>query len=183
MKIKLAFAFIFLLSAQVDAQDSAFVYFNQIVAGPLYGTRGAATIQVTTVHGVRWKRWSAGIGGGYDRYQKWHVVPVLVHGSYAPVLSRQRALELQLNVGTSWARRINNTEDFYIYREDRGHMIHPAISYSLRAGQWRIYFIAGYKFQRLNYERSSRWWQQSPFREYVTRNSERLTVQLGLGWH
>jgi hypothetical protein len=74
-------------------------------------------------------------------------------------------------------------EEAYYYTSDGGVFINPKIGCRIETGAWNIYFMAGYKFQRIDYSKTYRWagLNQSPL--FVEQDMERFSVHLGLGWN
>lgn len=172
------------VAAQSDSTFTGTYYFGSLNSGVLFGKKGNGnSFSVSTIHGVRYKRFALGAGLGYDAYPDWNVLPLFASVGYDVVQGRRNALYLQLNSGYSkaWATAANNSQS--LYAVDGGYFYHPIVGYRITRDHLTVYFSAGYKFQRLTYEERPGWWTWGTAGSKVTvqRNIERLSLHLGLG--
>jgi hypothetical protein len=207
MKLFGLLTFIFLLGAgTLPAQQTVVqepertrpVYYNTFLSGGLFGRddRGT-TVSFSTVHGIRFNRLSVGAGIGYDDYTRsnmasgyfgsemyvrWKSMPLFISASYEFITVKQNALFLQLNGGYSkiWANNVLIAKNV-----DGGINISPMAGYRLSSGKLRLYFAAGYKWQKNNYEYGSLMWIWGYPAEgvSVTERMERAVLQIGFGWN
>jgi hypothetical protein len=174
--------------AQVDSLAAKrFTYFNNVLAGSLLGKRElGSSLTLSTIHGVRFKNLSVGIGAGYDTYQYWRTMPVFATVIFDVArFKNDNALFFQMAGGHAWAWRAKIENDPYKYREDGGITIQPGIGYRIKTNQWSLYVSAAYKMQRINYERISRWWdwEVAGNRTTVEQEINRVSIQIGFGLH
>jgi hypothetical protein len=176
-----------LLSAQNDSLPSptnSLGYFNQFFSGGLLGKSGTGgSLSASTVHGVRYKKLSIGAGLGYDSYGIWRAMPVVASVGYDLHDSGLNRVFLQLNYGHAWTSNIGAQNSGYIYTSSGGRVINPMVGYRVASGKWRMYLMAGYKFQRINYTQTYKWRTWTGDRMTVEQDMERLSVQLGVGWN
>jgi len=162
------------------------------MSGALFGKDGYGTyISVNTVHGVRYKRFTAGIGTGYDAYKDWNTLPVFGSISYDFLRIKNDAFFVQFNGGYAWAFYSPRSDSYYNdYDSKGGRMLNPMIGYRFHvSNKVRLYISAGYKFQRINYEFANNWYMYDmmPGANYlppvtkVQRDMDRVVVQIGFG--
>ena len=176
----------FSVSAQPDSSFSKVTYFNSIHAGGLLGKKGnGSSLTASLIHGVRYKNSSFGIGIGYDAYRDWRTMPLFGSVSYDFARIRNNAFFIQLNAGHSKAWNPLEDQEQFVYDEPGGRFIHPLLGYRIHTQKFSLYMTAGYKLQRLAYEQTPRWalWGYSGHRVTIEHDIERLSVQLGFGFH
>jgi len=165
-------------------------YTNNLMFGALFGKNGYGTyISLNTTHGVRYGRWTAGIGTGYDVYKDWNTLPVFGSVSYDFAHSGEHTFFAQLNGGYAWA--FYSVTDYTNMDSKGGRMFNPMVGYRFKiSDKVRLYLSAGYKFQRINYEFTPNvfyMYDWVPGATYVTpvtkvqRDMDRVVVQIGLG--
>jgi hypothetical protein len=175
----------FSVFAQPDSTASKISYFNSFHAGGLFGKKGSGSGEsFSTIHGIRFKRFAFGIGVGYDAYQEWRTLPVFASVTYDFLKLRDNAFFIQINAGYSKAWYPLEEEDQFTYDRKRGPCAHPLIGYRIHSNKFDLYLTAGYKFQGINYLQTPRWWNWAPGSKItVGRDIERISIQLGFGFH
>lgn len=169
--------------AQSDSTFSKATYFNSVHAGGLLGKKGhGSSLTASTIHGIRIKRISLGIGAGYDAYLEWRTLPVFGSVGYDFLPLRQNAFFLQFNAGYSKAWNPHSNDDQYIFDEEGGTFIHPLVGYRIHSNKFSLHLTAGYKFQNMVYEQTPRWWAWPGSKATVERDIERISIQLGFGF-
>jgi hypothetical protein len=156
MKIKFCIILIFATTLLAHAQSDStkrVKYFNQFTAGGLMGKSGQGTgVTLSTIHGIRIKRLSVGAGLAFDSYRNWNVVPIFGSISFDVANIKTNSLFLQLNIGYSFANRIDlEGPGLPSYKEYGSQMINPMIGYRINAKKYRLYVQAGHKFQVVHY--------------------------------
>jgi hypothetical protein len=175
---------------QVQQQDSTTAtarikYSNALFLGAQFAQSTIGnSITLSTQHGVRYKRFFAGAGIGYDEFPEWRSVPFFASLA-ADVLriGRTDALFVQVSGGICRVWHPVTDNDFNTFENAAGKMIHPMLGFRHSSGLLRLYITAGYKLQRLNYDFYPRWWIWWPpsYRTSVEHNIDRLVVQIGIG--
>ena len=61
-------------------------------------------------------------------------------------------------------------------------MIYPGLGYRIAAEKWSVYITGGYRFQRLKYVQTNRFWPDA-YKNTITQKSERVVIQIGFGLH
>ena len=142
-------------------------------------------MSLSTIHGIRHKRFALGIGLGYDVYQEWRTLPLFGSLAYDFFRYRGNSFFIQLNGGYSKAWYSLADEDQFTYKEKGGIFLHPLVGYRIYTPKIDVYLTAGYKFQRLTYDQTPKWWAWGYPRNKITvdRDIERLSIQIGLGFH
>jgi hypothetical protein len=176
------FLFPVLLKAQQDTVPAAnrFSYFNAIHSGVLMAKKDEGiTVSVSTLHGVRYKGFFGGLGIGYDAYNEWRTVPMFASLGLEAKGKKQNFLFFQLQGGYALARNIPS-DNFQVtrYKSKGGGMINPTVGYRIKKENVSLYFMAGYRFQRLDYE-ANLWWGSNT--SSVKREIQRITFHIGFG--
>lgn len=188
----LGFCFIltaFTLAAQPDSVSSNhhnhIKYSNSFLAGALLGKKGNGSYTtLTTVHGMRCNRLSAGLGTGYEGYTEWRTLPLFAAVSYDFAKVKDNAFFVQFNGGYSFAYRTAEYEDNRDYDIDGGKTFSGILGYRIKTNKLSIYISSGYKFQRIKYSYTSSFWWNADVAAPVTtveRDMERFVVQIGVG--
>jgi hypothetical protein len=175
----------FFAIGQADSSFSKLSYFNSFHAGGLFGKKGNGSgASFSTIHGIRIEKFAFGIGVGYDAYREWRTLPVFVSLNYDFFRFRGNAFFVQVNAGYSKAWYPLEDGEF-IYDNKRGPFLHLLLGYRINAHKFNLYLTAGYKFQTIDYEQTSMWWTWGfpGSRTYVSRDMERISIQLGFGFH
>ena len=171
----------FSATAQSDSSFSKSSWFLSIHSGALLGNKGnGSSLSATVIQGVRYDRFSLGVGLGYDAYNEWRTLPVFVGLGYEFIKRGERSFFFQINTGYSKAWNPSSPLEQFFYSSEDGFFYHPFLGYSLKQEKITLYVTAGYKFQRLNYRRTSQWWGAAPVAK-VEQDIERLSVQIGIG--
>jgi hypothetical protein len=188
IKLPLVFILFLLITASVCAQEATrekpHRYFNQFVAGGLFGEKDRGTsFTFSTFHGMQFRDLRVALGTGYDSYQDWRVLPLYAMVSIDLAKIKSNAIYLSLNggFGKAWYRAQNEWQDF---DANRAFSIGPVVGYRIVADKWNINLSAGYKWQRIEYDTTSvyYWHFADPGIRYsVTQDIERIVVQLGFG--
>lgn len=164
--------FILFFSQHVEAQEenagTNATYFNYLQSGMLLGKSGTgSSVTISTVHGLRMKRFSFGIGIGYDDYSRntidyylyqpaiydnWRSMPVFAAVSYDWLSLKNGALFLQVNAGYAkmWERRTGEIDRASDVKG--GFLFNPMTGVRINAANMRLYILAGYKIQRNSYK-------------------------------
>jgi hypothetical protein len=179
------FVFLFfpvLLKAQQDTVPAVnrFSYFNAIHSGVLMAKKDEGiTVSVSTLHGVRYKNFFAGLGIGYDAYNEWRMVPFFATLGVEAEGNKQNFLFFQLEAGYALARNIP-VENFQVtrYKSRGGGIVSPMVGYRIKKENISLYFMTGYRFQRLDYE-TNVWWGSNSIS--VKREIQRITFHIGFG--
>jgi hypothetical protein len=171
-------------SAQTDTtQRTRVSYFNYLSSGTLLAKKDeGVTVSLSTVHGIRYKEFFTGIGVGYDVYQEWRMVPVFYSIGVESVIRGKpnHFVLLQLQGGHSFVRNIPS-ENFQIvrYESKGGALFAPMAGYRIKKENVSLYFLIGYRFQRIQYEIDSFWNPQQ--RSSVKRDIQRISLHIGFG--
>lgn len=174
----------FSVSAQPDSSFSKATYFNSIHAGGLLGKKGnGSSLTASIIQGIRNKNFAFGIGIGYDAYLEWRTLPVFGSLSYDFAGFRENAFFIQLNAGYSKAWNPLADNDQIVYDGKGGRYIHPLLGYRIHTDKFSLYLTAGYKLQRITYETPKWIWGFPTNKVTIERDIERLSVQLGFGFH
>lgn len=198
MGIKTALVLIFLLpiswiaysqSDNVRTDKKKIQYTNSFLSGALFGEKGMGnSLTFSTIHGIRFGRWMAGAGLGYDTYSEWNVIPLIGAISFDFDKLGRNAFYVQFNAGytKSWQRE--PAEGAVNYEEEGGFMINPTVGYRIRVEKYSLYISAGYKFQRIHYSYNNQywWWGDSAApssTSHVQQDMNRVSVQIGFGLH
>lgn len=158
-------------------------YFLEVLSGPWIGKKKLGVdFTSSVVQGIRYKRLFGGLGVGFDTYDYWRIVPVYGTLGFDVARLGENAIFLTLGAGHSFTRNPVPEEDqFYSFEEEDGRNFRTSLGYRIAASDhWRIYFVAGYKYQRLRYMETWSWggpnsWQTS------TITIERFYLQIGIG--
>jgi len=172
--------------AQSDSILSKTSYFISIHAGGLLAEKGnGSSLSVALLQGVRHQRLAFGIGIGYDAYTEWRTLPLFGSLSYDFAQCGGHAFFVQVNGGYSkaWNPVVGETQ--FKYKQENGNFFHPLMGFRIRSESLRVYFTAGYKFQRLAYQQTPTSWIWGYPASSVTtqRDMERISVQIGVGFH
>ena len=195
---------ILLFSLSVKAQEEISipkaVYFNYVQSGLLLGRSGTgSSVSVSTVHGLRLRKFALGIGIGYDDYSRntietylyqpaiydnWKSMPVFAAVSYDWLSLRNGALFFQTNIGYAkmWER---HTGQFDRASDVKGgFLFNPMAGMRINAAKMRLYISAGYKFQRNDYKFDNGGIWSYPGRLVsVEETLQRAVVKIGFGFN
>lgn len=167
---------------QSDSTFSKPVYFNAIYSGAMFGKKGYGTsFSASTIHGIRKKYSSLGLGIGYDAYRDWVTMPIFASYSCDFNKLRTKNFFLQMKVGYSFAWFPTDEDYWLIYDSHGGIIIEPLFGYRIILDRVSLYISAGYKWQRVKYEEKIRGWDNPSSRVTTQREFQRLTFQLGFG--
>jgi hypothetical protein len=170
------------VSAQSDSlQINPITYFNYLSSGTLLAKKDKGiTVSLSTLHGLRYNRLFAGIGVGYDVYDEWRIVPFFsAMGMEFP--TGKNALLFQLHGGYSLIHNIPVNEFQPRYTSDGGTTFGGLFGYRIKKENVSLYFMAGYKFQRFQYDEVFPWsptWSTS-----VKRDIQRVQLSMAFGMH
>jgi hypothetical protein len=175
--------FSFSVAAQPASSSLRPVYFNSIEVGGLLAKKGDGTsLAASMIHGLRIKNLSVGLGIGYDAYPEWRTLPVFGSVGYDFARVKKNKLFLQLNGGRSKNWNPQPDDSAFIYADEGGWIVHPVVGYRISSESFSLYLTAGYKFQKIQYGQSNRWWNNNGIKTTVERNIERISIQLGFGF-
>ena len=199
MEIKTGFILFFLLPiswttfSQTDSarSEKKIQYTNSFLSGGLFGEKGMGnSLTFSTIHGIRFGRWMAGAGLGYDTYSEWNVIPLIGSMSFDFDKIKGNAFYVQFNAGYTKSWQQEPGDGAVRYEEDGGYMINPSVGYRIRVEKYSLYISAGYKFQRINYSYTQPYWWwwggDSPTpssTSYVQQDMNRISIQIGFGLH
>lgn len=173
----------------VGQTDSAFSepsYFISLHAGGLLGKKGkGSSLTSALLQGVRYKRFALGVGIGYDAYAEYRAIPVFGSLGCDLVSFRTNKVFVQIDGGYSKAWNPLADKTFFSYAQEAGTYFHPLAGYRIHKGKMSVYFTAGYKFQRITFQQTPNWleWRRSGSRVTIQHDIQRLSVQIGLGFH
>ena len=177
----------FSISAECRALDStrSVSYFNSFLTGALLGSPSSGIgFSASTIHGIRWKKASIGLGFGFDRFEEWSTIPVVIDASYKLLHWKNTSAGIGVDLGYAHPRHVDSEDDLLRYEEKTGKVIHPFITYEIRANDWMIYIRTGFKFQEIKYAEYPRWWVGTPtYSSDVKRDINRFSMSIGFGWH
>lgn len=158
-------------------------YFLEVVCGPWIGKKKAGVdFTSSIVQGVRYKRLFGGVGVGFDTYDYWRMVPVYGTLGFDVARLGEHAIFLNAGLGHSFTRDPSLEENqAYSFEEEDGRNFHTSLGFRVATSDhWRIYFVAGYKHQRLRY--TERWnWGGPEMWRTSTVVIERFFLQIGIG--
>ena len=131
-------------------------FFNVGVAGMAGCTDCAQTgktvnFSASTVHGIRIlnDKVGVGLGIGLDSYEKWQTLPLFGSVFWDIARGKNGAAFLQMSGGVAAARLNPGSKDYGYAGTGGGLMLNPVAGYRIKSGNLRVYFTAGYKFQRV----------------------------------
>jgi hypothetical protein len=173
-----------LLKAQQDTVPVAnhLSYFSTIHSGVLMAKKDeGVTVSVSTLHGIRYKSFFGGLGIGYDAYNEWRVVPFFASLGLEAEVKKQNFLFFQLQAGYALTRN-TPVDNFQVirYKSKGGGMASPMVGYRVKKENISLYFMTGYRFQRLDYE-TNVWWGSNTVS--VKREIQRITFHIGFGFN
>lgn len=175
------------VSAPADStRNDSIRYFNQFLSGMLMGKDIPVSFSGTMMHGVKINRLSLSAGVSYDNYgNEWKTIPLFGTLGYDLTSIQRNSLSVQFSAGYARIKRISGTQDGFNYHENGGRYLQPSLSYRINAGNWSLYILGGYRLQRMKYVQTPGWWWGAgdSFRNEVTRDSNRMVLQIGFGWH
>lgn len=158
-------------------------YFFSLHSGGLLGGEGQGSSFTTSlIQGVRVKKFALGIGLGHDAVAEWLTLPVWasVRFDFARVGPHDFYLQLDGGYAKAWLPSIDETQ--YRYNEKGGPFFHPQVGYRINSEKLKVYLSAGYKIQRIKYEQTANWgWGGVTNKYYITRDIERVSLQIGFG--
>jgi hypothetical protein len=184
--LSLLLAFSSIAVAQPDTLKFRSHYFGMFLSGAQIGCTNCSlskkiTVSAYVINGLQLtKRFSAGIGVGFDSYEEWRTVPFFLHVSQK-LFGRKNGLCLQLNGGYAIGLKDKLGYELPSYNEQGGLMVHYAITYQLEMDRVRILFSAGMKQQRVTYSYRYEWGSQyNELKNILDLN--RAVIQIGFGW-
>lgn len=176
-------------------------YFFNIQSGALVGcndcgkgkefTFGVATAQGMTIG----NKFRAGIGIGFDSYQNWQTLPIYGMASWDLIGNKTKnALFVQMNYGWAhpWFVRDGSYSN-YSYDPfsavNGGRMLNPQIGYRISYYSLKLSLMAGYKFQRITYEKHGYFYPNCPACDFpqqsfdeITQDMNRVQLMMSVGW-
>lgn len=170
-------------SAQSDTLSSKPSWYMTLRGGLLVAKKMIGTApSISMIHGIRYQRFSLGVGVGYDGYEDWRTLPVFTGLSYDFIRRPGHAFFLEMNTGYSKAWRQRHDELQQEYTAAGGYFYHPSIGYRAGSGTVSIHISAGYKIQNVQYELHP-WWRgwYPQGQATVFQTMERLTLLIGIG--
>ncbi len=139
------------------------------------------TISAYLINGVQFsKRFSTGIGVGFDSYEQWKTMPVFLHLSQK-IISRKNGLSVQLNGGYSFAWMDKLGYELPNLKQQGGLMVHYALTYQYELEKVRLLFSVGMKQQTVWYSYRYEWTSQYNQTKNI-QDLNRFVVQVGFGW-
>lgn len=167
--------------AQPDNAVSRPRYFFSLHSGALLGKRQLGTSFTSSLlQGLRHKRLAVGVGIGYDAYTDWRAMPVFATINFDFLHIRGNALFIQMSAGTSKVWNPMLIESEFVYLRDDNIFLNPLLGYRIKGEKFNVYLSAGYKFQSIEYEWS---WGGGGGKTYFNRDTQRMAIQLGFGFH
>ncbi len=166
----------------ISGKRDSLVYFNNLKSGVLLGGYSPSSdFTVSAANGVRWKRLSASVEVGLDRFSSWTVVPMGMGLSY-DLFQKRNAFYIYC--GTSKPVHFNRPG------ENRGPnteysaswSFNPAVGYRIKVDRASLYFQVGYKAQSLT---TSYWYdsRNASRNSYSsTREFQRFQAMIGFGF-
>jgi len=174
-------------TVRIDSLRSRITYFNKLVAGGLVGKKdNGVSASIAMIHGVRYRKFSLGAGISFDDYGAWRTIPLYGSLSLDFISGKKGKLSIQLDAGGTKLYHVESPNEWKTIDEKGGRIVQPALGYRFKAENWSIYFLAGYRFQRIRYLETPPWWARewgTYYKNDVTRDMERLVVQFGFGLH
>jgi hypothetical protein len=169
------------VSAEAIDDSVKIRYFNRFLSGALMGKREYGNaFSFSTSHGVRIGRLAAGLEVAYDKYTRWSTVPLSAVVLFDALRIKNVTTYVSVAGGFSLARK--EQEDEYMDTDvTSAPTIYPALGIRLSSGNWNLYLQAGYKWQRINYTQSPKFFIDPP-RNEIEEDIERLCIQIGIGW-
>lgn len=150
------------------------------------------TLTASTTHGIRSKRFSVGIGIGYDVYQDWETMPIFIATTFDFFKLKNSAFFILARGGYAKAWQTSKLEYEPTYNADDGFMMGSSMGYRIKANNASIYFCAGYNFQRVSYNYNTPDYWYANVRQsnsiaipstHVQRDMQRFVLQIGVGLH
>lgn len=139
------------------------------------------TVSTYLINGVAFsKRFSTGIGVGFDSYEQWKTMPVFLHLSQK-VIGRKNGLSVQLNGGYSFAWMDKQGYELPNFKQQGGLMVHYALTYQYELEKVRLLFSVGMKKQTVSYWYRYEWSSQYDQTKNI-QELNRFVVQVGFGW-
>lgn len=180
---KVAFVvFIFLQIVAAQGQNK-FQFHSQNYAGLLEGRFGSA-FQFTTINGIQYRTWFAGVGTGLDWYYK-RTVPLFLSIS-KDFKKDSNTWFVSLDAGTNFVWVKKNVNEFYNSRFTPSFYSGTSIGYKayFRKKKEAFLFGVGYSFKRLKEKQEFQSFCINPpcpvFVEYYDTKVNRLSVRMGL---
>lgn len=171
------------VSGQSEPDPSKVTYFFSLHTGGLLGGEGqGSSFTMSLIQGVRVKKFAFGIGLGHDALAEWLTLPAWASTRFDFARAGLHNFYLQLDGGyaKAWLPSIDETQ--YRYSEKGGTFFHPQLGYRINGEKLKVYLSAGYKMQRIEYEQTANWgWGGGTNKYYITRDIERISVQIGFG--
>ena len=167
--------------AQKDTTDLPDItYFNQVSSGILFGKKFTGnTVTVSTIHGIRQRRFSFGLGLGYETYSERELMPMFVSAAVDLVSSDAHRFFIEINYGYSKAWHVSLPHDPNTYQERGGRMLHGSLGYRRKIDRVSLYVKAGYKNQVVRYDQAV-WWAPRQV-AHIDREMERVSLSIGFG--
>lgn len=177
------------LALQQDTVRSLkkFSYTNQFLVGIMAGDKDVNMYPgISTFHGIRLKKASAGIYVSYDHYDRWKVLSPGIGVTYDLLSVNNSTFYLQANGAYSklWYQQSDND---YMNREAKhGRQLAALVGCRIKSEKKiRFYATAGFRSQQIEYTEMPRWWHFADIigqpASSVTRTINGVVLQIGLG--
>jgi hypothetical protein len=139
------------------------------------------TVSAYLINGVQFsKRFSTGIGVGFDSYEQWKTMPVFLHLS-EKIIGRKNGLSVQLNGGYAFAWMDKQEYEMPNFKQQGGLMVHYALAYHYELEKIRLLFSIGMKRQNVSYSYRYDWSPQFNQTKNI-QELNRFVFQIGFGW-
>ena len=139
------------------------------------------TVSAYLINGAQLsKRFSSGVGVGFDSYDQWKTMPFFLHLSQK-IAGRKNGLSVQLNGGYSFAWMDKPGYELPNLKQQGGLMLHYALTYQYELEKKRLLFSVGMKQQAVSYSYRYEWSTQYNQTSNIL-DLNRFVVQVGFGW-
>lgn len=139
------------------------------------------TVSAYLINGVQFsKRFSTGIGMGFDSYEQWKTMPVFLHLSQK-IVGKKNGLSVQLNGGYAFAWIDRQEYEMPNFKQQGGLMVHYALAYHYELEKIRLLFSIGLKRQNVSYSYRYDWSPQFNQTKNI-QELNRFVFQVGFGW-
>jgi hypothetical protein len=161
-------------------------YYGSFLSGAQIGCTDCSlskkiTVTASLVNGIQvTKRFSTGLGIGFDSFEQWKTLPLFLHLSYK-LLGKKNGLYAQFNSGYAYAWMDKLGYELPNYQQRGGLLMQYALTYQYELGGVRILFSGGFKKQTVSYTYRYDW--SSFYNENKNiLDLNRVFVQIGFGW-
>jgi hypothetical protein len=161
-------------------------YFGMYLSGVQIGCTDCdlnkkVTVSAYLINGVQFsRRFSTGVGVGFDSYEQWKTMPVFLHLSQK-VIGRKNGLSVQFNGGYSFAWMDKLGYELPNFKQRGGLMVHYALTYQYELEKVRLLFSVGMKQQTVSYSYRYEWTSQYNQTNNIL-DLNRFVAQVGFGW-